>query len=35
MPTVWLALLDKLVIRRQMAAESEEALQQLKRLLER
>lgn len=35
MPNVWLAFLDKLVIRRQMAAESEEALQQLKRLLER
>jgi uncharacterized protein YndB with AHSA1/START domain len=34
MPNLWLALLDRLVIRRCMAAESAQALRQLKQVLE-
>jgi uncharacterized protein YndB with AHSA1/START domain len=35
MPSAWLAILDKLFIRRRMAAESAEALRRLKLILER
>jgi hypothetical protein len=33
-PTPWLALLDRLLLRRRIAAESAEALRRLKRVLE-
>ena len=35
MPNLWLAVLDRLFIRRRMAAESAEALRRLKLVLER
>jgi hypothetical protein len=35
MPNAWLAILDRLLIRRRMAAESVEALRRLKLILER
>jgi uncharacterized membrane protein len=35
MPNLWLAVLDRLFIRRRMAAESAEALRRLKQILER
>ena len=35
MPNAWLAILDRLLIRRRMVAESVEALRRLKLILER
>jgi hypothetical protein len=35
MPNAWLAVLDRLFVRRRMAAESTEALRRLKLILER